>query len=200
LLQQRKYKKNLKAVYIIHASTIVRMTLKLFKPFLSSKFWKKLVYIEEVTDIYRVRLHPSPHHHHHLAPPSHSFYLTVSQYIRPDQLTLPDEVLTYKRESRASPLFGINLAAGCARTPTPSGLPIVCERAFEVLFARGTQLPFLPPLSSRLRTDCWQRWTRRVCSECQGVARLSTISSNVSIAARSSRPSAFPLPLAKWGG
>lgn len=54
---QRKYKKNLKAAYIIHASTLVRMTLKLFKPFISSKFWKKLVYIDQVTDIYQVYMY-----------------------------------------------------------------------------------------------------------------------------------------------
>lgn len=60
------------------------------------------------------------------------------QYIRPDQLTLPDEVLTFNRESRATPLFGLPLAAGCARNPTTSLLPIVCERAFEVLDTRGT--------------------------------------------------------------
>ena len=53
-VHQRKYKKNLKAAYIIHASTMVRVTLKLFKPFISNKFWKKLVYIDQVTDIYQV--------------------------------------------------------------------------------------------------------------------------------------------------
>ncbi|ELR18936.1 RhoGAP domain containing protein [Acanthamoeba castellanii str. Neff] len=133
---QRKYKKNLKAAYIIHASTLVRMTLKLFKPFISSKFWKKLVYIDQVTDIY--------------------------QYIRPDQLTLPDEVLTFNRESRATPLFGLPLAAGCARNPTTSLLPIVCERAFEVLDTRGVELEgiFRVSGSTALLNELKQRFDR----------------------------------------
>lgn len=59
--------------------------------------------------------------------------MTLLQYVRPNQLNLPDEVLSYKRETRAYPLFGLPLAEGCARTPTISGLPTVCERAFEVL-------------------------------------------------------------------
>jgi hypothetical protein len=49
----RKYKKNLKALYIVHPGFWVRTMTKLFKPFISQKFWQKLIYVEDIHDIYR---------------------------------------------------------------------------------------------------------------------------------------------------
>jgi len=108
-LFNRKYKKNLKALYIIHPGFWVRATFKFFKPFISGKFWKKLVYISQVTDIYN--------------------------YIKPDQLTLPEHVLSYKQKEgkAASPIFGVPLADAIQRSKTESGLPIVIEHSLAVL-------------------------------------------------------------------
>ncbi|KAL6073521.1 Rho GTPase-activating protein 1 [Balamuthia mandrillaris] len=111
----RKYKKNLKALYIVHPTWFVKATLKLCKPFISNKFWKKLVYIDNVTDIY--------------------------QYIKPDQISFPDFVLSYRRRRGdfARPIFGVPLEEAVIRTTTHSGLPVVCERAFQALDAAALE-------------------------------------------------------------
>jgi len=49
----RKYKKNLKALYIVHPSFWIKATFKFFRPFISNKFWQKLLYIEDINDIYK---------------------------------------------------------------------------------------------------------------------------------------------------
>jgi hypothetical protein len=47
----RKYKKNLKRLYIVHPTFWVRTSFALFRPFLSAKFWRKLVYINDVDEL-----------------------------------------------------------------------------------------------------------------------------------------------------
>jgi Rho GTPase-activating protein 1 len=47
----RKYKKNLKRLYIVHPTFWVRTSFALFRPFLSAKFWRKLVYINDVAEL-----------------------------------------------------------------------------------------------------------------------------------------------------
>ena len=49
----RKYKKNLKALYVVHPTFWVKGIMKLFKPFISQKFWQKLHYIEEISELYK---------------------------------------------------------------------------------------------------------------------------------------------------
>jgi hypothetical protein len=59
------YKKNLKALYVIHPTTFIKMCLKFFQPFIrffadylmcayndSSKFGKKITFISELKDLY----------------------------------------------------------------------------------------------------------------------------------------------------
>ncbi|XP_071943058.1 rho GTPase-activating protein 1-like [Antedon mediterranea] len=48
---ERKYKKNLKRLYIVHPSFWVRLAVALFKPFISSKFYHKIHYVEYVKDL-----------------------------------------------------------------------------------------------------------------------------------------------------
>eukprot|EP00762_Andalucia_godoyi_P007881 ANDGO_01286.mRNA.1 Rho GTPase-activating protein gacY len=50
-LFNRKYKKNLKAFYIVHPTFWVKLTFKLFRPLISSKFTKKLVYIDRISQL-----------------------------------------------------------------------------------------------------------------------------------------------------
>ena len=42
----RKYKKNLKSLYIVHPTRFVRIVYTLFQPFLSLKFSKKVQYVQ----------------------------------------------------------------------------------------------------------------------------------------------------------
>jgi hypothetical protein len=44
----RKYKKNLKSLYIIHPTNFIKRLFAFFKPFISGKFWKKLHYIDDL--------------------------------------------------------------------------------------------------------------------------------------------------------
>ena len=50
----RKYKKNLKALYVVHPSWWVRMLFMFARPFVSSKFFKKLYYIDYLMDMYEI--------------------------------------------------------------------------------------------------------------------------------------------------
>jgi hypothetical protein len=49
----RKYKKNLKQLYIVHPSWFVRAVFKFFSTFVSSKFWQKLHYVYEINDLFK---------------------------------------------------------------------------------------------------------------------------------------------------
>jgi len=48
----RKYKKNMKRIFIVHPSFWTRAVLWFAKPFVSAKVWKKLFYIHKLRDIY----------------------------------------------------------------------------------------------------------------------------------------------------
>lgn len=49
----RKYKKNLKRLFIVHPSFWSKVVLGFVKVFVSAKFWKKLTYTEKLMDLYR---------------------------------------------------------------------------------------------------------------------------------------------------
>lgn len=48
----RKYKKNLKRLFIVHPSWWVKVVLFFVSPFISSKFWKKLKKVDKLLDLY----------------------------------------------------------------------------------------------------------------------------------------------------
>jgi len=105
----RKYKKNLKLLYIVHPTMWVKMTFRLFKPFISSKFWKKLVYIEEGADVY--------------------------SYFPKDQISLPDFVINYGvPKKKALPIFGEPLEEIVNR-PENNGLaiPVIMDATINYL-------------------------------------------------------------------
>ncbi|KAJ7329458.1 hypothetical protein JRQ81_015632 [Phrynocephalus forsythii] len=47
----RKYKKNLKAVYIVHPTNFIKIIWKIFKPLISHKFGKKVIYLNYLSDL-----------------------------------------------------------------------------------------------------------------------------------------------------
>jgi Rho GTPase-activating protein 1 len=49
----RKYKKNLKKFYLVHPTFMFKLIIKCFRPFVSEKFWKKLVMADRVQEIYK---------------------------------------------------------------------------------------------------------------------------------------------------
>jgi O-acetyl-ADP-ribose deacetylase (regulator of RNase III) len=48
----RKYKKNMKRIFLVHPTFWTKMVLLFAKPFVSAKVWKKLFYIPKLRDIY----------------------------------------------------------------------------------------------------------------------------------------------------
>ncbi|CAI8029737.1 Rho GTPase-activating protein 1, partial [Geodia barretti] len=65
----RKYKKNIKKVYVLHPTNFIRVMLSLMKPFLNYKFGRKLSYVNRLAELEQV------------------LYL--------DKLDIPDEVKQY---------------------------------------------------------------------------------------------------------
>jgi len=97
-LFSRNYKKNVQKLYLIHPSTFTRMCLKFFKPFISEKFWRKLVQVDDVGQM------------HH--------------FISPEQLRLPESCYEVAlRKGQKFALFGTSLEKAVEDCPHPSGIP-----------------------------------------------------------------------------
>ncbi|XP_021165207.2 rho GTPase-activating protein 8 isoform X1 [Fundulus heteroclitus] len=47
----RKYKKNLKTLYVVHPTNFIRIVWNIFKPLISHKFGKKLMYVNYLTEL-----------------------------------------------------------------------------------------------------------------------------------------------------
>ncbi|CAG7718437.1 unnamed protein product [Allacma fusca] len=69
---ERKYKKNLKALYLVHPTNFIKLTFQLFKPVISAKFGKKVMYINYLNEL--------------------------EQHIRLDQLCIPQQVQDYDHQ------------------------------------------------------------------------------------------------------
>ena len=106
----RKYKKNLKRLYIIKPSHWIKLMLTCFKPFVSGKFWAKVVQLDALNDVY--------------------------SHISPTQLRFPARVIEALAQSR--PLFGVPLAEAL-ETPShvQNGLPIVVAQCLRFLYEHG---------------------------------------------------------------
>ncbi|KAH0616393.1 hypothetical protein JD844_027449 [Phrynosoma platyrhinos] len=75
----RKYKKNLKAVYIVHPTNFIKIIWNIFKPLISHKFGKKVIYLNYLSDL--------------------------REHLKYDQLNIPEEVirLTLKNKGELIP-------------------------------------------------------------------------------------------------
>jgi Rho GTPase-activating protein 1 len=120
-LFNRKYKKNLKQLFIVQPSFWVKTVFRLFRPFISSKFWKKLVYIEDIKT-------------------------ELSKFLNIQQLKLPEDVIqmTTKRlpkQQEERQMFGKSLTE-VMQHPLNKGrsVPIVLEKAVKYLEERGTDV------------------------------------------------------------
>ncbi|XP_074247269.1 rho GTPase-activating protein 8 isoform X2 [Saimiri boliviensis] len=65
----RKYKKNLKALYVVHPTSFIKVLWSLFKPLISHKFGKKVTYVNSLSEL--------------------------REHLKCEQLTVPPEVLRY---------------------------------------------------------------------------------------------------------
>ncbi|KAJ7409999.1 Rho GTPase-activating protein 8 [Willisornis vidua] len=65
----RKYKKNLKALYVVHPTNFIKILWNIFKPLISHKFGKKITYLNYLSDL--------------------------GEHLKYDQLNIPQEVIRY---------------------------------------------------------------------------------------------------------
>ncbi|XP_001604462.2 rho GTPase-activating protein 1 [Nasonia vitripennis] len=68
----RKYKKNLKALYLVHPTNFIRIVWQLFKPAISAKFGRKMMYVNYLDEL--------------------------AQYINLDQLIIPQQVIEHDEQ------------------------------------------------------------------------------------------------------
>lgn len=54
----RKYKKNLKRLFVVHPTWWMRMALWFSKPFVSNKFWEKVLYVDQLSVLFQ-NMNPS---------------------------------------------------------------------------------------------------------------------------------------------
>ncbi|XP_008109604.1 rho GTPase-activating protein 8 isoform X1 [Anolis carolinensis] len=70
----RKYKKNLKAVYIVHPTNFIKIIWNIFKPLISHKFGKKVIYLNYLSDL--------------------------RDHLKYEQLKIPEEVIWHDKKLR----------------------------------------------------------------------------------------------------
>lgn len=114
----RKYKKNIKALYIVHPTMFIKTLLILFKPLISFKFGRKIFYV--------------------------NFLSELEEYVKLEQLGIPSQVLKYDEYLRSlqkpsqvplkptpprPPLpnqqFGVSLQLLREKSPDQSPVPLV---------------------------------------------------------------------------
>ncbi|KAM9824604.1 rho GTPase-activating protein 8-like [Neosynchiropus ocellatus] len=72
----RKYKKNLKTLYVVHPTNFIRIVWNIFKPVISHKFGKKLTYVNYLAEL--------------------------REHLNCDQLSIPPEVIRHDEKLRAA--------------------------------------------------------------------------------------------------
>ncbi|XP_029901805.1 rho GTPase-activating protein 8 isoform X2 [Myripristis murdjan] len=86
----RKYKKNLKALYVVHPTNFIRIVWNIFKPLISHKFGKKLTYVNYLAEL--------------------------REHLNYDQLIIPPDVLRHDERLRAAQKGG---PSPSVKTPPP---------------------------------------------------------------------------------
>lgn len=112
----RKYKKNLKQLFVVHPSFWVRTGFQFFRPFISSKFWKKVVYVNDVRQLY--------------------------QYMSPSQVKFPLYVTSQPGFLKSdNVMFGQSLEFAMAH-PMNNNLEVPClvESAINAVAAHGLEI------------------------------------------------------------
>ncbi|KAI2662551.1 Rho GTPase-activating protein 1 [Labeo rohita] len=130
----RKYKKNIKALYIVHPTMFIRTILILFKPIISFKFGRKINYINYLSEL--------------------------EEIVKCDQLVIPTRVREYDDKIRLSlkpsvvpgpispprspPLpfqqFGVPLSELKHRAADSEGIPLVMRLKTEGIFRRSANV------------------------------------------------------------
>ncbi|ELW48850.1 Rho GTPase-activating protein 1 [Tupaia chinensis] len=126
----RKYKKNIKALYIVHPTMFIKTLLILFKPLISFKFGRKIFYVNYLSEL--------------------------SEHVKLEQLGIPRQVLKYDdflKSTQKSPAtapkpmpprpplpnqqFGVSLQHLQEKSPEQDPIPIVLRETVAYLQAHG---------------------------------------------------------------
>ncbi|XP_063043988.1 rho GTPase-activating protein 1 isoform X1 [Engraulis encrasicolus] len=129
----RKYKKNIKALVIVHPTMFIRTLLILFKPLISFKFGRKISYINYLSEL--------------------------DELVKCEQLVIPSRVREYddkirqnlkpsaqvlKSPPRSPPTpyqqFGVALSVLKLRSADPEGIPVVMRDTIEFLRTQGLEM------------------------------------------------------------
>ncbi|XP_053472432.1 rho GTPase-activating protein 1 [Ictalurus furcatus] len=130
---ERKYKKNIKAFYIVHPTLFIRTVLIFFKPLISFKFGRKVHYVNYLSEL--------------------------EEIVKCDQLVIPSRVRAYDDKIRMNlkpsvvpgpispahspPLpfqqFGVSLSALRDRGADSDGIPLVMRDTITFLQEKGLQ-------------------------------------------------------------
>ena len=106
----RKYKKNLKKLYIVEAGNWIRMVFGLFMGVVSRKFRAKVLFVEKLQDIF--------------------------QHLKPSQVRFPSAVVAAL--NMVEPLFGSSLQnVARNRTQLCDGLPVVVAQCLRYIYDAG---------------------------------------------------------------
>eukprot|EP01122_Echinamoeba_exundans_P009455 TRINITY_DN3357_c0_g2_i3.p1 TRINITY_DN3357_c0_g2~~TRINITY_DN3357_c0_g2_i3.p1 ORF type:complete len:902 (-),score=248.73 TRINITY_DN3357_c0_g2_i3:56-2761(-) len=107
-LFQRKWKKNLKQLFIVYPTFWVKTIFRVFRPFVSNKFWSKLVYVDDPKKLYN--------------------------YMNPTAVQLPEYAMTDALRAELKRYFGVPLDRLMAH-PLNEGLemPHIVEAACRAL-------------------------------------------------------------------
>ncbi|XP_054480709.1 rho GTPase-activating protein 8-like [Anoplopoma fimbria] len=89
----RKYKKNMKTLYVVHPTNFIRIVWNIFKPLISHKFGKKLTYVNYLTEL--------------------------GEHLNYEQLIIPPDVLRHDEKLRAAQKGG----PPSVKSPHPAPLP-----------------------------------------------------------------------------
>ncbi|CAN0430823.1 unnamed protein product [Lampetra planeri] len=105
----RKYKKNLKVLYIVHPSSFIKTVWNFFGPLISRKFVRKVVYISCLAEL--------------------------QQHIRGSRVAIPDEVIRHDAELRAAQAGGTAAAAAAPVKRKPPPRPPLPTQQFGISLA-----------------------------------------------------------------
>ncbi|XP_011495256.1 PREDICTED: rho GTPase-activating protein 1 isoform X2 [Ceratosolen solmsi marchali] len=91
----RKYKKNLKALYLVHPTNFIRIVWQIFKPAISAKFGRKMMYVNYLDEL--------------------------AQYINLDQLIIPQQVIDHDEQLMLKNKKNISTSPPPSSISTPVG-------------------------------------------------------------------------------
>ncbi|KAL6116547.1 arhgap8 [Pungitius sinensis] len=113
----RKYKKNMKTLYVVHPTNFIRLVWNLFRPLISHKFGKKLMYVNHLSDL--------------------------QEHLNYQQLLVPPEVLRHDEKLRAAQRGG---PPPSVRTPPPRP-PLPSQQfGVSLQYLREKNAEMIPPV------------------------------------------------------